>query len=70
MFYNNSGTALYILNGFADFSAGNVTFLYNKGNRGGALALIWLSSLLVGRNGNYLFINNTAMDHGGAIYVL
>ena len=70
MFYNNSGTALYIVNGLADFSAGNATFLFNKGIRGGALALIGLSSLLVGREGNYSFINNSAMYSGGAIYVL
>ena len=70
MFCNNSGTALYIVSGVADFSDGNATFLRNKGIRGGALALIGLSSLLVGREGNYSFINNTAMDRGGAIYVL
>ena len=70
MFCNNSGTALYIVNGLADFSAGNATFLSNEGIKGGALALIGLSSLLVGREGNYSFINNTAMDRGGAIYAL
>ena len=70
MFYNNSGTALYIVNGLADFSVGNVTFLSNRGVRGGALALIGKASLIVGRKGNYSFINNTAVDRGGAIYVL
>ena len=70
MFFNNSRTALYIVNGFADFSAGNVTFLSNMGNRGGALALIGQSSLLVGTKGSYSFINNTAIDRGGAIYIL
>ena len=69
-FFNNSGTALYMVNGLADFSAGNVTFLQNKGIRGGAVALIGLSSLLVGTDGDYLFMNNTAMDRGGAIYSL
>ena len=68
-FSNNSGTALYIVNGVANFSHGDAVFLSNKGINGGALALIGLSSLLVGRQGTYLFINNTAMDQGGAIYV-
>ena len=70
MFYNNSGTALYIVNAFANFSDGNATFLSNRGIRGGALAMIGKSSLLVGRKGSYSFIDNTAMDRGGAIYVL
>ena len=70
VFYNNSGTALYIVNGLANFSAGNVTFLSNRGVRGGAMAMIGKSSLLVGMKGKYSFINNTALDQGGAIYVL
>ncbi len=69
-FYNNSGTALYIVNGVANFSDGDAIFLSNMGIKGGALALIGLSSLLVGGKCSYSFINNTAMDRGGAIYVL
>ena len=69
-FFNNSGTALYMVNGFADFSNGNVTFNHNSGIRGGAVALIGLSFLLVGTEGQYLFLNNTAMDRGGAIFSL
>ena len=69
-FYNNSGTALYIVNGIANFSDGDAIFSSNMGIKGGALALIGLSSLLVGGERNYSFINNTAMDQGGAIYVL
>ena len=69
-FVGNSGTALYMVNGIADFSNGNVTFKKNSGNRGGAVALIGLSSLLVGTEGSYLFIDNTAMDRGGALHCL
>ena len=69
-FIGNSGTALYMVNGIADFSNGSVTFDQNRGNRGGAVALIGLSSFLVGAEGNYLFKDNTAMDSGGALYSL
>ena len=69
-FMGNSGTALYMVNGIADFSNGSVTFKQNRGNRGGAVALIGLSSLLVGTEGNYLFKDNTATDSGGALYSL
>ena len=69
-FVNNSGTALYIVNGLADFSNGSVIFKHNRGNRGGAMALIGLSSFLVGTEGHYSFCKNTAMDRGGAIYSL
>lgn len=67
-FFNNSGTALYLVNGLADFSNSSATFECNEGNRGGAVALIGLSSLLVGTEGSYLFKDNTALDRGGAIY--
>jgi hypothetical protein len=69
-FMGNSGTALYMVNGIADFSNGSVTFEQNRGNRGGAVALIGFSSLLVGAEGNYIFKDNTAMDSGGALYSL
>ena len=69
-FFNNSGTALYMVNGFADFSDGSVTFNYNNGIRGGAVALIGLSFLLVGTETKCLFANNTAVDRGGAIFSL
>ena len=65
--YNIKFERLYIVNGLANFSASNATFIQNSGNRGGALALIGWSSLLVGTKGNYLFAENTAMDRGSAI---
>ena len=70
VFFNNTGTALYVVNGYADFSEGDVNFIQNIGIRGGAVALVGLSSILVGTEGNYSFINNTAMDSGGAIFSL
>ena len=69
-FFNNSGTALYMVNGFVDFSDSNVTFSHNTGIRGGAVALIGLSFLLVGTESKCLFANNTATDRGGAVFSL
>ena len=66
-FIDNSGTALHIVNGLADFSNASVIFKHNSGNRGGAMALIGLSSFLVGAEQDYLFLSNTAMDRGGGI---
>ena len=70
VFFSNTGTALYVVNGYADFTESDVIFIQNKGIRGGAVALIGLSSILVGTEGNYSFVNNIAMDSGGAIYSL
>ena len=70
VFFNNTGTALYVVNGYADFTEGDVAFVENSGVRGGAVALIGLSAILVGTEGNYSFVNNTAMDSGGAIFSL
>ena len=70
VFFNNTGTALYVVNGYADFTEGDVIFIQNSGIRGGAVALIGLSSLLVGAEGNYSFINSIAVDSGGAIFSL
>jgi len=67
-FQGNSGSALVVVNGAADFSACNATFLNNTGVQGAAIALIWVSSMVVGPGHSYEFINNQASDQGGAIY--
>ena len=69
-FENNRGTAVYVVNGNANFSASSVTFKNNQGVRGGAIALIGLSSMTVGPKRKYLFMNNRAVYQGGAIFTL
>ena len=67
-FINNFGTALNVINGIADFSNSSARFINNIGAQGGAVALIGLSTMKLGLNLNYSFINNVAQDRGGAIY--
>ena len=68
-FENNVGTAIHIVNGHIDASRSSVDFINNYGIQGGAIALIGESSVVLGENRNYTFVNNTALDKGGAIYV-
>lgn len=68
-FQNNLGSAIYIVNGIADFSNTSAHFVNNTGLNGGAVALIGVASIKVGAN-EYRFENNTALFKGGAIYVL
>ena len=67
-FINNFGTALNVVNGIADFSNSSARFINNTGVQGGAVALIGLSTMKLGLNLNYSFLNNVAQDRGGAIY--
>ena len=68
-FTNNTGTALYLVNSIANFSQSNAFFCDNQGERGGAIALIGASVLLVGPDKEYRFTNNRALYKGGALYV-
>ena len=67
-FISNFGTALNIVSGIADFSNSSASFINNTGVQGGAVALIGLSTMKVGLGFNYSFLNNVALDRGGAIY--
>ena len=67
-FENNFGTAIYMVNGNVDFSKGSATFNNNFALRGGAIALIGSSIMIVGPH-DYLFVNNIASHQGGAMYV-
>ena len=69
-FENNRGTPVYIVNGIADFSQSSVIFKNNQGIRGGAIALLGTSSMIMGPNKSYVFINNKALYQGGAIFAL
>ena len=68
-FLHNNGTALYMVNSMADFHDSSATFIGNMGARGGAISLIGTSIMLVGPKKEYLFVNNTAIFQGGAIFV-
>ena len=67
-FDNNKGTPIYIVNGIIDFINSSALFKNNSGIRGGAIALIGLSSVIVGPNQEYRFFNNRAEYQGGAIF--
>ena len=69
-FYNNSGTALYIMFGSAFFIRGAVTeFTSNTGNAGGAIRLVGYSNIQYNNDTIFVFTNNSANFVGGAIYV-
>ena len=67
-FVNNSGSAFIIVNGAANFSSCNTTFVNNTGVHGGAIALIGISLMYIGSDSHHAFIGNKATDRGGAIY--
>ena len=69
-FENNRGTGVYMVNGVANFSNSSAIFRNNRGIRGGAIALIGASAMIVGPSMNYRFEKNRANFQGGAIYVL
>ena len=67
-FDNNKGTPIYIVNGIIDFINSSAFFKNNSGIRGGAIALIGSSSVIVGPDQEYHFFNNQAEYQGGAIF--
>ena len=68
-FMNNDYSALRITSGTVEFQAKtNALFLNNSGTEGGAIALYGFSSLHIRNNSVFKFINNSALDIGGAIY--
>ena len=69
-FYQNNSTALVVDGAFADFFDDSHTeFTENKGLHGGAILLIGESWMQVHPNSTLLFLRNTALAYGGAIYV-
>ena len=67
-FENNLGTAVYMIDGVVDFSNSSATFDGNHAIRGGAIALLGTSTMIVGPNREYMFCNNSALYQGGAIF--
>ena len=68
-FENNYGTAIHIVNGNIDMSQSSVTFSKNIGVRGGAIALLGIASVIIGQHRRYEFVNNIALEEGGALFV-
>ena len=68
-FSSNDGTALVVSGTFVSLSeSSNLVFDSNVGRRGGALAFIGNSWLVVHKNAHVLFKNNSADTLGGAVY--
>ena len=70
-FKSNNGTAMYLTSSIIDFATEtNAIFSNNIGLEGGAITLIGFSSLYVNDRSTFNFVNNTAINRGGAIYSL
>ena len=69
IFERNFGTPIHIVNGNVDMAESSIDIIENIGIRGGAIALIGVSSMIIGRGRSYKFAKNTAIDRGGALYV-
>lgn len=67
-FYNNTGSALFVVGAQVNFNGSTAIFNNNSGSDGGAIALLGVTTILIGPNTNMTFVNNTANRYGGAIY--
>ena len=67
-FANNVGTAVAAVGSHLDFTNCNATFILNKGNNGGAIALLGAAYIVINDNTSMLFERNVATLHGGAVY--
>ncbi len=67
-FIDNIGSGITIINGEANFIKSSANFLNNVAVQGGALSLIGVSAMIIGKHKEYLFENNQAYYRGGAIY--
>ena len=65
---HNNNTAMVIENA-ALHVFGYLTFQYNTGGQGGALGLYGISVIMLMPQSQLTFVNNTASERGGAIYV-
>ena len=69
-FSNNTSTTLMVDIATTELRNGSVTsFQDNSGLHGGAILLIEGASIIVYPNSTVIFLRNTAVEHGGAIYV-
>ena len=69
-FMNSTSTALMVDTATVELRNDSVTsFQDNSGLHGGAILLIEGASIIVYPNSTVIFLRNTAVEHGGAIYV-
>ena len=66
-FYNNQGTPMSLYGSTIELR-GETVFRDNTAVRGGGLVL-YNSTMIFGSGSNTMFINNTAQEFGGAIYI-
>ena len=70
IFSNNTSTALFVDGASINFGNDSRTiFQDNSGLHGGAISLISGSFISMYRNSSVIFLRNTAVLYGGAIYV-
>ena len=68
-FTDNNNTAIYLRSATVHFQSGSdVTFMRNRGTKGGAIYLSDSSVILIEDNSTFYFTNNTATEKGAAIY--
>ena len=67
-FLSNFGTALAVASAAVSIVDSYMSFLNNKGVKGGAIALLESARLIINDNTSVHFFNNTAFLVGGAIY--
>ena len=67
-FINNSGSALAVIGTQTNFTGCSASFIKNKGNNGGGIALLGGSLLLIGNQTVMIFTDNYVSGFGGAIY--
>ena len=69
-FDNNTGTGLVVSDTSVQFTLDSaVTFVNNTGHSGGAIASLNSGSIIISQGVELIFVNNSADNKGGAIYV-
>ncbi|XP_064400727.1 uncharacterized protein LOC135346882 isoform X2 [Halichondria panicea] len=68
-FHFNNGTALAVVGTIVTISdQTNLEFKNNSGSNGGAISLLGIATLIIGKGTSFLFANNLARLNGGAIF--
>lgn len=67
-FTNNARTPLQLVDSTVSFS-GTVSFSNNKASIGGAISLLFNSTISLANETHVLFVNNSVVGQGGAIYI-
>ena len=67
-FVKNNGTALAVVGTSVNFTGDQASFLKNEGSRGGAISLLGVANIIIGKGTKMVFDKNRAKLYGGAIY--